>query len=731
MAEGRPGAAGLPPWIERRSASRREVSVVVPTYRRPAELQRCLAGLAAQTLPPAEIIVVRRTDDDATRRALDEGRPAGVVDVAVSEPGVLAAMDAGAAASGRDFVAFVDDDAVPRREWLERLARHFDDPAVGGVGGRDVIAGQDAPARGSLEVGTITRWGKLVGNHHLGTGAPREVMVLKAVGIAFRRGALALPRELHGQGAQVHFEVGMSLSARRRGWRLVYDPGALLDHEVAPRFDADARSRPRPVAVRDAAHNLVHCLLTEMPELFWRRALYGLAVGDRDVPGVARALVAAIRGEGAVVRRFAPSIEGQVGALRRARRNRSGGRRSPAATAPRQRLRVALLAHDIHDDGGMERACLELLKLASQEVDFVVISARLDPAVRSRVRWRRVPIPRRPFPLKFAAFYVLAGLRLARESVDLVQTVGAIVPNRVDIASVHFCHAGFRASGAADASPPSRLRRLNARISRRLALITERWSYRRDRVRLLAAVSGGVERELRRFYPGVDVVVTPNGVAGDRFGADPAAYRRTRRTTGVSSDECVALFVGGDWSRKGLGVAIGGLADAVSAGARVRLWVVGPGDRGRYEAMAARLGVAERVRFFGQRSDTELFYRAADIFLLPTLYETFCLAAFEAAACGVPAVITAVHGVKDLVGDDEAGVLVERTPEAVGGALVRLAADRGLRTSLGASAQRRAAEFTWQRSVDAVLASYADLNAGAPRPRACSAGRPRRRSARS
>ena len=559
----RPDVADRGPALDQRSASRPEVSVIVPTYRRPGELRRCLAGLAAQSLPPAEIIVVHRTGDDATRRVLEESRPAAVVDVAVSKPGVLAAMEAGAAASGRDIVAFVDDDAVPRPDWLERLARHFDDPEVGGVGGRDVIAGQDAPTRGSLKVGMITRWGKLVGNHHLGTGAHRDVMVLKAVGVAFRRDALALPHDLRGQGAQVHFEVGMSLSAHRRGWRLVYDPGALVDHEVAPRFDADARNRPRPVAVRDAAHNLVRCLLTEMPELFWRRAVYGLAVGDRDVPGAGRALVAALRGEGAVLRRFAPSIKGQVAALRRARRDRSGRCRCPAANGSPRRLRVALLAHDIHDNGGMERACLELLKRASQEVDFVVISSQLDPAVRSSVRWYRVPIPRRPFPLKFATFYLLAGVRLARESVDLVQTVGAIVPNRVDIASVHFCHAGFRAAGAAETSPASRLRRLNTRISHRLALVTERWSYRRDRVRLFAAVSAASSGSSVCFYPDVDAVVTPMASPETASARIPPHTDEPVRTIGVSSDECVALFVGGDWSRKGLGVAIGGLSRPV------------------------------------------------------------------------------------------------------------------------------------------------------------------------
>ena len=298
--------------------------MVVPTYRRPDELRRCLAGLARQSLSPAETIVVRRSGDEGTRLALEESPLPAVRDVLVSKPGVLAAMEAGAAVASSDIVAFIDDDAVPRPEWLQQLARHFDDPQIGGVGSRDLIAGEHTPTGAALEVGKITRWGKLIGNHHLAAGAPREVMVLKAVGVAFRRQALALPRGLKGEGAQVHFEVGMSLSARRRGWRLLYDPSALVDHEIAPRFDAEPRARPRPSAVRDAAYNLVSCLLAERPDLFWRRALYGLIIGDRDIPGVGRTAIALLRGEHAVLRRFAPSVTGQVVALRGARRNRFG-----------------------------------------------------------------------------------------------------------------------------------------------------------------------------------------------------------------------------------------------------------------------------------------------------------------------------------------------------------------------------------------------------------------------
>lgn len=318
-------------------------SVVIPTYRRPEELRRCLAGLAQQSLPPAQIIVVRRVGDLETGAVTSESAHPAFVDVVVTEGGVLAAMGAGLAEAQTDIVAFVDDDAVPRRDWLKALVRHFDDPKVGGVGGRDVVR-TSASEHPTLDVGRITRWGKLIGNHHRGAGEPRRVMVLKAAGMAFRPSALVLPDGLRGAGAQTHFEVGMSLSALRRGWHLIYDPTAVVDHDAAQRFDADQRARPAPAAVHDAAYNLVTCLLREAPELFWRRAAFGLLVGDRRVPGLLRAAVALLRNEQDVVKDLRPSLEGQLGALwlayRRRVRCRSGSSSPPTGPYRRRRSRV-------------------------------------------------------------------------------------------------------------------------------------------------------------------------------------------------------------------------------------------------------------------------------------------------------------------------------------------------------------------------------------------------------
>lgn len=235
--------------------------------------------------------------------------------IPVHQSGVVSALGAGVSATQTDVVAFTDDDAAPRREWLATLSHHLEDPSVGAVGGRDVV---DLPSQtGPLtsRVGRLGRWGRIAGNHHLGRGPAQDVAVLKGVNMAFRRAALSLPSGLRGSGAQVDFELACCLAAAASGWRLVYDPCAVVDHTVGPRFDANQRDRPDSTAVSDAAYNRLAILLSLRPMLGLRRAAFGLVVGERSTPGLLRAAVAVARGESDVLRRLAPSVSGQAAAL--------------------------------------------------------------------------------------------------------------------------------------------------------------------------------------------------------------------------------------------------------------------------------------------------------------------------------------------------------------------------------------------------------------------------------
>jgi glycosyltransferase involved in cell wall biosynthesis len=289
------------------------LAVIVPTYRRPQLLGRCLDALESQTARADAVVVVHRAGDEATASVI--ARRPGLTTVEVDRPGVLTAMAAGISATDATLVAFTDDDAAPRPGWLAVVREHLSDATVGATGGRDVVdhPTQDGPL--TSDVGRLTWWGAVTGNHHLGRGPARDVDVLKGVNMAFRRDALSLPSGLRGTGAQVDFEIACCLWAAKGGWRLVYDPAAIVDHTVGPRFGADRRARPDASAVSDAAYNRLAIFLSLRPGLGLRRAAFGILVGERTTPGLLRAAAAATRGERDVLLRLKPSLSGQAAAM--------------------------------------------------------------------------------------------------------------------------------------------------------------------------------------------------------------------------------------------------------------------------------------------------------------------------------------------------------------------------------------------------------------------------------
>ena len=214
------------------------IAVVVPTFQRPERLRGCLPGLAQQLDPADEVIVVVRESDRETRQVVQafvNGRSDISGRCSLTGPVWWQRWSVGPRLLTPDVVAFTDDDAVPSRvDSCAPAGRRFLSPAVGVVGGRDIINGTgDANC---CTVGRISRWGRMVGNHHRGIGPPRDVDVLKGVNMAARaEKALSLPLGFPGSGAQPHSEVAICLEAARRGWRVVYDPAITVRHFPADR----------------------------------------------------------------------------------------------------------------------------------------------------------------------------------------------------------------------------------------------------------------------------------------------------------------------------------------------------------------------------------------------------------------------------------------------------------------------------------------------------------------
>ncbi|MHC0064240.1 glycosyltransferase family 2 protein [Nostoc sp. UIC 10890] len=254
-------------------------TVLIPTYRRPQDLSRCLLALQEQIKPVDQVIVVVRDTDAETWQFLAELNAPNLPlhTVKVTQPGVVAALNAGLAAVEGDIVSITDDDAAPHPDWLERIAAYFtSDSRLGGLGGRDWIHhGSKLEDASRPVVGQLQWFGRVIGNHHLGVGEPREVDILKGVNMSFRKeaiGQLRFDERMRGTGAQVHFEMAFTLALKRSGWKIIYDPNVAVDHYPAQRFDEDQRNNFNEIAFINLVHNETLVLLEHLP--FIRRIVF-------------------------------------------------------------------------------------------------------------------------------------------------------------------------------------------------------------------------------------------------------------------------------------------------------------------------------------------------------------------------------------------------------------------------------------------------------------------------
>ena len=218
-----------------------------------------------------------------------------------------------------------------------------------------------------------------------------------------------------------------------------------------------------------------------------------------------------------------------------------------------------------------------IVREASDRIDFCVIAAELAPELRGLVhRWIRVRIPALPFPAESAAFWSRAGIVLRTVEVDLVHTVGAIVPNRVDVSTIQFCHAGFVANTGGFGPR-------EARSSASKHPDVSIFGFTCGTVKLSAcqasafgAVSAGVAEELREHYPGIKCSITPNGVDLARFIQNLKLERRSVAPWALAQQ----AFRGLRWrglERKGLEIAISALGQGRSAD--VDMEILGSGSR--------------------------------------------------------------------------------------------------------------------------------------------------------
>jgi UDP-glucose:(heptosyl)LPS alpha-1,3-glucosyltransferase len=165
-------------------------------------------------------------------------------------------------------------------------------------------------------------------------------------------------------------------------------------------------------------------------------------------------------------------------------------------------------------------------------------------------------------------------------------------------------------------------------------------------------------------YPADKIDLVRNGVPLDRFRFEPELRERSRAELKLKPDQIALLFAGSGWGRKGLLFAIEAMA--LCKNRKMRLLVVGRGDARRYKTTRLRFWREDPVQFLGEVADLAPVYAAADIFILPTIYDPFSNACLEALASGLPVITTRSNGFSEIIEDRVHGSIVDNPANLIG-----------------------------------------------------------------
>ncbi len=326
---------------------------------------------------------------------------------------------------------------------------------------------------------------------------------------------------------------------------------------------------------------------------------------------------------------------------------------------------------------------------------------RTDLPDAELLRKTKIPLPQRPvfarailFTLFSMCAYALSG---RTKSGIRISTEGAFP--FCQIAQAQYCHRFFL-SRHRNAIAGSWVRRVARILMHAWGATTERIAFRV--AKMIVVPSRGLARELESVYPDLvrgKIRVIPNFVDTDAFLRPPDfSVMRIRHDLGISENAFVLSFCAlGSFERKGLRVALEALASVHEVA--VHLMVVGGtvSEIREYEKVRDRLGVHNSVHFVGFQNDIRPYLWSSDAYVFPSIYETFCLACFQAAAAGLPLITTPFSGIEEFIVDGVNGWIVERTSSSVASAIREAALNRERTAAMGRAAQNGVDAYRLER----------------------------------
>lgn len=398
------------------------------------------------------------------------------------------------------------------------------------------------------------------------------------------------------------------------------------------------------------------------------------------------------------------------------------------------KARIVVVSPFLDKRHGTERCVAEQVERLAHDYEVHVYSNRVEDSDLGRIVWHRVPAL--PGPHLFAYGWWFLANHFCRwwdrqfrgVKPALVYSPGINCLD-ADLVSVHVVFGEFVRQATENLCVGGRAlsfwpRRIHRRLYYRLIQALEGRVYTRPGL-ALACVSRQVAEEISRHYhreQGVHVI--HNAVDSQVFNPVIRMARReaARRELRLSNQETVLLLVGNDWKSKGLPCVLEAMGQLRHLA--LTLLVVGRDDRAPYTSFLRKRELDRQVRFAEPSSDIMKFYAASDVYVGPSLHDSFALPPLEAMACGLPVITSSRNGGAEIIRSGTDGFVLE-DPEDIGqlaGLISCLHNDQDLRQRLGENAAQTARRHTWERNALELGALVEQVLAGQERQEAWQKG---------
>jgi glycosyltransferase involved in cell wall biosynthesis len=368
-------------------------------------------------------------------------------------------------------------------------------------------------------------------------------------------------------------------------------------------------------------------------------------------------------------------------------------------------MRIALLTHKVDFNDGQGRVNYEVVMAALNAGHEVTVVAEFcSDDIASHPRGAFVQMRDRPLPTQLARNLYFAEksarwLRKNRHRFDIIQANGFVTWEPADIVAVHYVHTAWLCNPLfefhwSSFSP-------YAWYQRAMAIINSHYERKAfASAEVIIAVSGFTAGEVASLgIPPEKIVVVHNGVDLREF--NPGASDRAQFN--LPSDVPLGLFVGDiKTTRKNLDTVLHALVRVPE----LHLAVAGKLDGSPYPAMAAELGIADRVHFLGKISKIPALMRSCDFFVFPSRYEAHPLVLMESMASRLPIVVSNNFGAGDYLAGGGIVFGDSDDTDALTAAMKRIIANPAEREQFAEAAYQQALRMQWSTTAAKYLAVY-------------------------